>query len=73
MANKFVFSTAVKNTKKKKKHAKEKQKSLVESVVLKTLRLEREYKREYYELHRRDALAMERLTYSPFVVNVHAA
>lgn len=42
-----------------------------ESVVLKTLRLEREYKREYYELHRRDAVAMERLTRSPFVVNVY--
>lgn len=36
----------------------------------KTLRLEREFKPEYYELHRRDAVAMERLTRSPFVVNV---
>ena len=41
-----------------------------ESVVLKTLRIAREYLSEYYELHRRDAVAMERLTASPFVVNV---
>jgi serine/threonine protein kinase len=40
-------------------------------VVLKTLRTEREFLEEYYELHRRDAVAMERLTGSPFVVNVH--
>jgi serine/threonine protein kinase len=38
-----------------------------ESVVLKTLRLEREFLPEYFELHRRDATAMERLTFSPFV------
>jgi len=44
-----------------------------ESLVLKTLRLERAYKREYYELHRRDAVAMERLTASPFVVNVYGS
>ena len=31
-------------------------------VVLKTLRLEREFYDEYYELHRKDAVAMERLT-----------
>lgn len=42
-----------------------------ESIVLKTLRLERDYTREFYELHRRDAVAMERLTHSPFVINVH--
>jgi hypothetical protein len=41
-----------------------------EPVVLKTLRLEREFLEEYYELHRRDAVAMERLTHSPFVMNV---
>lgn len=41
-----------------------------ESVVLKTLRIEREFLSEYYELHRRDAVAMERLTKSNFVVNV---
>ena len=42
-----------------------------EMVVLKTLRLEREFLDEYYDLHRRDAVAMERLTFSPFVVNVY--
>jgi serine/threonine protein kinase len=42
-----------------------------QSVVLKTLRIEREFLSEYYELHRRDAVAMERLTASPFVVNVY--
>jgi serine/threonine protein kinase len=42
-----------------------------ESVVLKTLRIEREYLSEYYELHRRDAVAMERLTASPFVVDIY--
>jgi serine/threonine protein kinase len=41
-----------------------------ESMVLKTLRIAREYVPEYYELHRRDAVAMERLTASPFVVDV---
>ena len=47
--------------------------NITESVVLKTLRMERDYSREYYELHRRDAVAMERLTSSPFVVNVYAS
>ncbi|KAL7438854.1 hypothetical protein ACHAXM_006439 [Skeletonema potamos] len=42
-----------------------------ESVVLKTLRYEREFLEEYYELHRRDALAMERLTASPYVLDVY--
>jgi serine/threonine protein kinase len=42
------------------------------SVVLKTLRIAREFISEYYELHRRDAVAMERLTASPFVVNIYA-
>jgi len=40
-------------------------------VVLKTLRIEREFLDEYFDLHRRDAVAMERLTFSPYVVNVH--
>ncbi len=40
-------------------------------VVLKTLRIEREFLEEYFDLHRRDAVAMERLTFSPYVVNVH--
>lgn len=42
-----------------------------ESVVLKTLRIEREFIPEYYELHRRDALAMERLTFSPYVLDIY--
>jgi serine/threonine protein kinase len=32
--------------------------------------MEREFLEEYYELHRRDAVAMERLTHSHFVMNV---
>ena len=40
------------------------------AVVLKTLRIEREFLEEYFDLHRRDAVAMERLTFSPYVVNV---
>ena len=44
---------------------------LYEDVVLKMLRLEREYLDEYYELHRRDAVAMDHLTFSPYVMNVY--
>jgi len=40
-------------------------------VVIKTLRIEREFLDEYFDLHRRDAVAMERLTFSPYVVNVY--
>ncbi|KAL7463286.1 hypothetical protein ACHAXS_003660 [Conticribra weissflogii] len=42
-----------------------------EAVVLKTLRSKRDFLEEYYELHRRDALAMERLTFSPYVMNIY--
>ena len=42
-----------------------------EPVVLKTLRLEREFYDEYYDLHNKDALAMERLTKSPYVLNIY--
>jgi len=42
-----------------------------EGLVLKTLRMEREFLDEYYELHRRDAVAMERLTWSPYVMDVY--
>jgi hypothetical protein len=35
------------------------------------LRIEREFIEEYYELHRRDALAMERLTFSPYVLDIY--
>lgn len=45
-------------------------KTVLESLVLKTLRIEREFLSEYFELHRRDAVAMERLTASSFVVDV---
>jgi hypothetical protein len=41
------------------------------TVVVKTLRIEREFLEEYFELHRRDAVAMERLTFSPFVMDVY--
>jgi serine/threonine protein kinase len=41
-----------------------------ETTVLKTLRIARDFLPEYYELHRRDAVAMERLTWSPFIVDV---
>ena len=42
-----------------------------EQVVLKTLRIERDFAEEFYELHRRDAMAMERLTQSPYVLDVY--
>lgn len=44
---------------------------LDEALVLKTLRFEREFLNEYYDLHNRDAVAMERLTASPYVVDVY--
>lgn len=40
-------------------------------VALKTLRFDREFYDEYYDLHRRDAVAMERLTSSHFVMNIY--
>jgi Protein kinase domain len=43
----------------------------VDELVLKMLRIERDFTDEFYELHRRDATALERLTSSHFVVNVH--
>ena len=43
----------------------------VDRVVLKTLRLEREFLSEYYDLHNRDAVAMERLTFSSYVVDIY--
>ncbi len=36
-----------------------------------TVRIERDFLPEYYELHRRDALAMERLTFSPYVLDIY--
>ena len=40
--------------------------------VLKTIRYEHDYVQRNYERHRRDALAMERLTKNPFVVDIYA-
>ncbi len=37
-----------------------------------TGRIERDFFEEYYELHRVDAVAMERLTSSPYVLNVYS-
>ena len=34
------------------------------------IRLRRDFLPEYYELHRRDAVAMERLTQSPYVMDI---
>ena len=42
-----------------------------EQLVLKTLRIERDFAEEFYELHRRDAMAMERLTQSPYVLDIY--
>jgi len=35
------------------------------------LRNDREFYDEFYELHRRDAVAMERLTFSPYVIDIY--
>ena len=42
-----------------------------EQVILKTLRIERDFAEEFFELHRRDAIAMERLTQSPHVLDIY--
>ena len=42
-----------------------------ETVILKMLRPERDFTAEFYELHRIDAVAMEQLTSSQFVLNVY--
>jgi len=44
-----------------------------ETVVLKTMRYEHEYVPRNYDRHRRDAVAMERLTSSNFVMGIYAA
>ena len=41
-------------------------------VVLKTIRYEHAYDERNYDRHRRDAIAMERLTSSTYVVNIYA-
>jgi len=38
------------------------------SFAFKTLRIERDFIPEYFELHRRDSVALERLTESPYVM-----
>ena len=49
-----------------------KRSTLESSLILKMLRYERDYHDEYLDLHRRDAMAMERLTSSPYTLNVFA-
>jgi len=41
------------------------------SFAIKTLRLERDFMPEYFELHRRDSVALERLTESPYVMDIY--
>ena len=41
-------------------------------VVLKTIRYEHDYEERNYDRHRRDAVAMERLTSSPYVMDIYA-
>ena len=36
------------------------------------VRIDRDFHSEYYDLHRKDAMAMEHLTYSPFVLDVYS-
>eukprot|EP00594_Rhizosolenia_setigera_P015829 CAMPEP_0178970126 /NCGR_PEP_ID=MMETSP0789-20121207/19317_1 /TAXON_ID=3005 /ORGANISM="Rhizosolenia setigera, Strain CCMP 1694" /LENGTH=402 /DNA_ID=CAMNT_0020656493 /DNA_START=579 /DNA_END=1787 /DNA_ORIENTATION=- len=40
-------------------------------TVLKTLRYEHKYIDRNYDRHRRDGVAMERLTFSPFILNIY--
>ena len=42
------------------------------STIFESDRLERDFHEEIYEAHRVDALAMERLTKSPFVIDVYS-
>jgi hypothetical protein len=39
--------------------------------VVKTLRMDQDYTPRNYDRHRRDAMAMERLTFSPYVVDIY--
>lgn len=41
------------------------------SIVLRTFKLEHDYEEQYYENNRVDAIAMERLTKSPYVINMY--
>ncbi|KAL7465736.1 hypothetical protein ACHAXS_006055 [Conticribra weissflogii] len=40
-------------------------------IAMKTLRLKRDFLPEYFELHRRDAISMERLSASPYVMDIY--
>lgn len=42
-----------------------------ETIILKMLRPERDFTDEFYELHRIDAVAMEQLTHSQYVLNTY--
>lgn len=44
-----------------------------EAVILKTMRYEHDYIPRNYDRHRRDAIAMERLTASTFIMDIYAA
>lgn len=43
-----------------------------EAAVLKTLRYDRDFYDEYLDLHRRDAMALERLTSSPHTLDIYS-
>jgi hypothetical protein len=43
-----------------------------ETIVLKTIRYQHDYTERNMERHRRDAIAMERLTSSPYVMDIYA-
>lgn len=45
---------------------------LIRDVVLKTIRYQHDFEERNYDRHRRDALAMEHLTRSKMVVNIHS-
>lgn len=47
--------------------------ALEETVVLKTMRYKHNYKPRNYDRHRRDAVAMERLTASTFIMDIYAS
>jgi serine/threonine protein kinase len=55
----------------KKRHGNDESNDNGVTVILKMLRPERDFTREFYELHRRDAVAMEQLTHSKYVLNVY--
>lgn len=44
-----------------------------EKIVLKTLRYQHDYKPRNYDRHRRDAVAMERLSSSEFIMDIYAS